>query len=46
LTGKLAEGRVNLRGFAASVIGPQFVAYVGLDSLGDADRAVRILERA
>ena len=45
LAQKLAEGGINLRGFAASVIGPQFVAYVGLDSLEDANKAVEILEK-
>lgn len=46
LTRKLAEGGVNLRGFAASVIGRQFVAYVGVDSLADANKTMDILERA
>lgn len=46
LTGKLAEGGINLRGFSASVCGTQFVAYVALDSLDDATRAIAILEKA
>ena len=45
LTQKLAEAGINLRGFAASVIGKQFVAYVGVDSLADASKALEILER-
>jgi hypothetical protein len=44
LTQRLAHGGINLRGFAAAVIGAQFVAYVGLDSLQDADKAMHILQ--
>jgi prephenate dehydratase len=39
-----AEG-VSLRGLAASVIGRQFVAYLGLDSLEDTHKAIDILGR-
>jgi hypothetical protein len=46
LTRKLADKGINLRGFSASVIGTQFVAYVAVDSLEDATRAVEILEKA
>jgi len=46
LTRKLAEGGINLRGFVASVIGSQFVAYVGVDSLADTKKAMQILARA
>jgi hypothetical protein len=46
LTQKLADGRINLRGFSASVIGPQFVAYVAVDSLDDANKAIEILRKA
>jgi len=46
LTRKLAEGGINLRGFVASVIGSQFVAYVGVDSLADTKKAMEILRRA
>lgn len=46
LTQKLAEGGINLRGYSACVIGKQFVAYVAVDSLDDANRAVGILEKA
>ena len=45
LAQKLADGEVNLRGFSASVIGKQFVAYVAVDSLDDANRAIGILEK-
>jgi hypothetical protein len=45
LTQKLAEGGINLRGFSASVIGTQFVAYVAVDSPDDAAKAIEILEK-
>jgi hypothetical protein len=45
LTQKLAEAGINLRGFSASVIGPQFIAYVAVDSQEDANRAIEILEK-
>jgi hypothetical protein len=46
LTLALAEGGINLRGLSASVIGSQFVAYVGVDSLEDTNNAIDILGRA
>jgi predicted amino acid-binding ACT domain protein len=46
LTQKPADGGMNLRGFSASVIGTQFVAYAAVDSLDDANKAIAILERA
>lgn len=46
LAQKLGEAGINLRGFSASVLGPQFVAYVALDSQGDADKAKEILAKA
>ena len=46
LAQKLADARVNLRGFSASAIGTQFVAYVALDSLDEANKAIAILEKA
>src|SRR5512134_421892 len=45
LTQKLADGGINLRGFSASVIGTQFVAYVAVDSLDDANKAMAILTK-
>jgi predicted amino acid-binding ACT domain protein len=45
LTQKLADGGINLRGFSASVIRTQFVAYLALDSLDDANKAIEILEK-
>ncbi len=46
LTQKLAEGGINLRGFSASAIGRQFVAYVAVDSLDDANKASEILKQS
>lgn len=46
LTQKLAAGGVNLSGFSASVLNKQFVAYVAVDSLEDANKAIEILEKA
>jgi hypothetical protein len=46
LTQKLADGRINLRGFSASAIGTQFVAYVAVDTASDANQAIEILEKA
>jgi hypothetical protein len=46
LTQKLADAGVNLRGFSASVIGTQFVAYIAVDSLQDANQAIEILKKA
>lgn len=46
LTGKLADAGINLRGFSASVIGKQFVAFVAVDSMDDATKAIEILRKA
>ena len=42
---RLAGVGINLRGFSASAIGPQFVAYIALDSLDDANKALNSLQR-
>jgi len=46
LTQKLADGGINLRGFSASVLGNQFIAYIAVDSLDQADKAIGILTKA
>jgi hypothetical protein len=46
LAQSLSEGGINLRGFSASVIGNQFVAYVAVDSLDEANKALAILQKA
>ncbi len=45
ITSKLAEEKINLRGFSGAVVGTKFVLYIGLDSTADADKAVEILKR-
>ena len=44
LTQKLADGRINLRGFSVSVIGTRFLAYAAVNSLDDANKVIEILE--
>lgn len=44
LTEDLAEARINLRGFSASIIGTQFVAYVAVDSQAEAGRVADVLK--
>lgn len=46
LTQKLADAGINLRGFSASVIGRQFVAYIALDSQADAAKATELLKKS
>ena len=46
LTQKLADAGINLRGFSACVIGAQFAAYVAVDSLEDANKAMEVLAQA
>jgi len=41
----LAEGGINLRGLSASVVGSQFIAYVGVDSPDAVAKAIDILGR-
>lgn len=46
LTQMLADGGINLRGVSAAVLGTQFVVYLAVDSLGDAEKAMDILQQA
>ncbi|AOI61526.1 amino acid-binding protein [Burkholderia diffusa] len=46
LTQKLSDAGINLRGVSAAVLGSQFIAYLALDSLAEAERAMDILQRA
>ena len=41
----LAEGGISLRGVSASVIGSQFIAFMGFDSPDDVTKAIEILGR-
>jgi hypothetical protein len=45
LTQKLAQAGINLRGFSASAIGRQFVAYIALDTADDTAKAEAILKQ-
>jgi hypothetical protein len=45
LTQMLASGGINLRGVSAAVLGTQFIAYLAIDSLEDAEKAIDILQR-
>jgi hypothetical protein len=42
----LADGGINLRGVSAAVLGTQFIAYLAVDSLDDAEKAIDLLQRA
>ena len=42
----IANADINIRSFSAAVIGPRYIAYIGFDSPGDADRAAQILQEA
>jgi hypothetical protein len=41
---KLADAGINLRGFSASAIGSQFVAYVAVDTQQESDRVMEALK--
>jgi hypothetical protein len=45
LAQKIAGKGINLRGFSASAIGSQFVAYFAVDSREDANRVMEALEK-
>ena len=44
LAAQLAAAGLNLRGFSAAVLGTRFILYIGLDSAGDAAKALAILQ--
>jgi len=46
LTQLLADGGINLRGVSSAVLGTQFIAYLAVNSLADAEKAMDILQRA
>ena len=45
LAAQLAAAGLNLRGFSAAVLGTRFILYIGLDSAGDAAKALAILQQ-
>ncbi|CAB3787811.1 ACT domain-containing protein [Pararobbsia alpina] len=46
LTQMLADEGVDLRGVSAAVLGTQFIAYLAIESVDDAEKAMDILQRA
>ena len=46
LTEMIADAGINIRGLSVAVIGTRFVAYIGFDNTGDAEKAIGILEDA
>lgn len=42
----IAEEAINIRGFSGAVIGRRFIAYIGFDTISDANRAVDLIEEA
>jgi hypothetical protein len=45
LPGMIARLGISLRGFTASIVGAEFVAYVATDSESDADRVVHAMRQ-
>ncbi|NNK31688.1 MAG: amino acid-binding protein [Xanthomonadales bacterium] len=46
LTDLIAEADINMRGFSGAVVGGRYIAYIGFDSPGDADKAASIIQQA
>lgn len=46
ILGRVADWGINLRGFSASVVGGQFIAYIAVDTKHDAERVEEILRRS
>jgi len=46
LTDLIADAEINMRGFSGAVLGNKYIAYIGFDNPGDANKAARILEEA
>ncbi|HRP94816.1 MAG TPA: ACT domain-containing protein [Rhodocyclaceae bacterium] len=46
MTRALADAGINLRGFSGCSIGSQFVAYIAVDTLEDAEKITDALQRA
>jgi len=45
LTTALADAGINLSGISAAAVGKKFVAYLAVDSIADAAKAVRVLKK-
>jgi hypothetical protein len=46
LTATLADAGINLRGLSAAVIGVRFIMYLALDTVAEAENAMRLLKEA
>ena len=46
LSEQLADAGINIRGLSVAVIGTRFVAYIGFDNSGDAEKAIGIFRDA
>jgi len=46
LTKQLADAGINIRGLSVAVIGTRYVAYIGFDNSGDADKAIGVFQDA
>ena len=46
LTDLIADADINVRGFSGAVLGRRYIAYIGFDSPGDANRAANIIQEA
>jgi predicted amino acid-binding ACT domain protein len=45
MTRAIADAGINLRGVSAAVLGNNFIAYFGFDSVADANRAAKVLSK-
>ena len=46
LTDLIADAEINMRGFSGAVVGRRYIAYIGFDSPGDANKAASIIQEA
>ena len=46
LTDLVADAGINMRGFSGAVLGRRYIAYMGFDSPGDAEKAAGIIQEA
>jgi len=46
LTDLISDADINMRGFSGAVLGNKYIAYIGFDTPGDANKAARIIEEA
>jgi hypothetical protein len=46
LTDLIADAEINMRGFSGAVVGSRYIAYIGFDSPGEANRAASLIQEA